>query len=348
MRPPAHELEDGLRAAVRLFVSSIDPDSRVFADISPLSAATARLPLSRLSHWERVIRQEFALAQGAKADSWKNRWRTPRPFLGSKAPVGLERFLTWVDLSSGDGFVRERTLRTLAGAAPNRFFLALAACRLNDWVPQVRLAAREAMPALARASDPEHVVDVLCAMLPAWTAWGRMEALDRHVMTQLVSMDPITTSLLRRLISTPDGPLSAVLSQALRTAALDEHLGQIATEAVQPAVRAIAHRTLLMGKAVWLEAREWQWTDVRYCQGRMKNILGVRAISGTPAVPESLGLAISDRSSVVRRVAAESLMAHMENLGEAALPLAQRLADDASRTIAKRGMFIVQRLTEHG
>lgn len=342
-------LEEELRVAVRTFSLSLSSTGPVVGDMSALIRATSSLPLSNLAYWERSIRDEHSLARCAHADSRARGWRALLSFSAVKTRAEPGRLLTWIDLSSYDGFVRERTLRTLSGSAPNSFFLAMAARRLNDWVPQVRAAAREAVPKLARASDPENVVDALCAMLPAWTSWGRMEDLDKQVIAELTSIDRVAELLTHRLIASAAGPMSSVLSQALRSAFLDENLAQIAAEAIQPAVRARAYRALLVRKAVWVEGRTWQWTDVRYCLGRLNNILGERslAVRRPPVLMELLDSAATDPSSLVRRVAAEALVREMSNLGSAVLPLARRFASDISPSVAERGVFVLQRLAAH-
>ena len=137
--------------------------------------------------------------------------------------------------------------------------------------------------------------------------------------------------------------MSAVMSQSLRAPTLDQHLLEIATKAIQPSVRARAYKALILGKAVWVEGRQWQWTDVRYCQGRLKNVLSERPLS-TPTLPEFLSSAAADRSSIVRRVAAEALVREMSSLGNIALPLARQLAGDSSTAVAERGAFVLKQL----
>jgi hypothetical protein len=336
-------IEEEVRAAVFNFAATIGSPSRVVADMSALARVTANLPLSNFAYWEQFVRNEFSLAQRRPVQpAWLARVPMLAPRNDSQATSG--RLLTWIDLCSFDGHLRERALRALAGPAPNAFFLALAARRLNDWVPQVRSAARAAMLPLARDSDPEHVADVLCAMLPTWTAWGRAEMGDRQTMMELLSIDRVVLSLKQRLTSEPAGPMSAILSQVLRSDVLDDHLVDMSRHAIQPAVRAKAHRTLLAGKAVWLEGHRWEWTDVRYCRSRMVNVLGERAIARPLPFIQCLNSAASDRSSVVRRVAAEVLVSEMDRLGPAALPVARRLAADVSPRLAERAEFVLKRL----
>ena len=100
------------------------------ADMSSLVDVTSQLPLSNLNYWERLIRLEFSSALESSSPPKRKIWSKP------------SQFLTWLDLISWDGYKREKTLRTITGAAPNSFFFALAIRRLNDWVPQVREAAR--------------------------------------------------------------------------------------------------------------------------------------------------------------------------------------------------------------
>ena len=326
------EGEEDLRRAVREFAISINSTFRRSIDMSDVIDVTSSLPLSSLAYWERLIRNEFSLALRSSATPWIIAWAKPN------------RFLNWVDLCSWDGYIRERTLRTLSGPAPNSFFFSLAARRINDWVPEVRLAAREKLPLLARQSNPEHVVDALCAMLPIWASWGRMTDVDQQVVAELLAIRGVIESLKQRLISMAVGPMSVVLSQASRTAVLDRDLADIAKHAVQPAVRATAYRAQLAGRVVWVQSRKWQWTDVRTCKGKTRNVLGERALQEAPPLLKTMDLAASDRSCIVRAVAAEAIVSEMDALGRAAAPLARQLASDSSPRVAERGRFVLQRL----
>ena len=136
--PQQMEYEDEVLSAVRQFAHSINSDRKVVADMSLLVDATSHLLLTNLDTWERLLRWEFSRALETSTPAKWKLWEQPTPFL------------TWIDLCSGDGFKREKTLRTLSGAAPNSFFFAVAVRRLNDWVPQVREAAREKLSEIAK------------------------------------------------------------------------------------------------------------------------------------------------------------------------------------------------------
>lgn len=324
--------EEKVLSAVREFAESINSSCNVVADMSALVDATSQLPLSNLGYWEKLIRRQFSSAlESTPQPKWK---------LWSKQ----DSFLTWIDIISWNGYKRERTLRTLTGAAPNSFFFALALRRLNDWVPQVREAARETLPETADASDPNHVVDALCITLPHWNSWGRMDNADKRVLLEIVSSERVAAALIEKLLTATSGPMTAIFSQVGRTSILDGRLDEIANEAVQPALRAKAYRSQFEGKLTWFEGREWEWTDIRYCEGRLKPIVGERRLSpGSPFI-ETLRSAAFDPSPMVRRVAAEMLIRELDTLGSESLQLADRFACDASPSVAERGRFALKRL----
>ncbi|WP_369310541.1 hypothetical protein [Providencia rettgeri] len=138
---------------------------RIRPDISPFISATSTLSLKNLDKWERLIRWEIysSNVQMSKANN---------QLIGS---------FRWLDLCNADGYKRERALKVLTGGAPNSFLLALVFRKLNDWVPEVRIAARNALPLIAEQSDPEVIVDVLFIMLPYWNSWGRIGDEEKQI-----------------------------------------------------------------------------------------------------------------------------------------------------------------------
>lgn len=330
------EMEAHVLSAVSEFVASLNSGSGVVADMTELVEVTTRLPLSNLEYWERLIRSGlYQAAAHSKPAKWKF-WDKPTPFL------------TWIDLCSGDGFKRERTLRILSGHAPNRFFFAMAVRRLNDWVPQVRSAAREQLPSIAVASNPEDVVDVLCAVLPHWNSWGRSEGEGRQTLLTIASIEAVAQVLKSRLISAAAGPLASVLTQVGQSYVLDAHLPKIASSAIQPSVRAKAYKSLLDGKATWVAGRKWEWTDVRYCEGHFMPTLCDRPLTTKSPLEETLRAASSDRSAFVRRVAGDVLIRELGTLGAVGFQLANILASDGNPSVADRGKFALKKLSQKG
>lgn len=328
----SHDLEREVISAVKDFARSINSGSKVVADISTLIEATSQLPLSNLDYWERLIRSEFSSALDiGDQPKWKF-WSKP------------SQFLTWIDLISWDGYKREKTLRTITGAAPNSFFFALALRRLNDWVPQVRQAARGKLPFIVKDSDPVNVVDALCVTLSNWNSWGRIEQRDKQVLLDIISSKSIGQALKSKIMSSTSGPMTSLLAQVGRTSVLDAYIGEIAKNAVQPSVRAKAYRSQFEGRMVWVEGRKWEWTDIRYCKGRLRPIVGERKITVKCPFIELLMKSANDSSSIVRRVGAEFLIRELDTLGGESFQLATYFASDKSPPVAERGRFALKQI----
>lgn len=327
-------MEDKVISAVREFASSISSGCKVVADMSALIDVTSKLSLTSFDYWERLIRSEFSLAL---------REFTPPKWKVCSKPSEL---LTWLDLISWDGYKREKTLRTLSGAAPNTFFFLLAVRRLNDWVSQVREAAREKLPEIAKATNPQYVVEALCIALSNWSSWGRIEEADKKVLLQIICEEEIAESLRSKLISSPSGPMPSLFSQLGRTPILDGRIEEIASLAIQPSVRAKAYRSLFEGRVAWIEGRKWEWTDIRYCKGRLKPIVSERKLDIHTPLLDLLKRSSGDRSSIVRRVSAEILIRELENLGAVATEFAKKFASDKSHPVSERGRFAVKKLEE--
>jgi hypothetical protein len=306
----------------------------VATDMSALFVAISRLPLSNMDNWERLIRNEYhrALAN-TKPAKWKF-WIQPK------------RSPNWVDLCSYNGFTRECALRNLSGAAPNRFFFAMAVRRLNDWVPQVRAAASDQLLSIAMASNAEDIVDVLCAIFPHWGSWRRVDNAGKQSLLEVASIEAVINSLKSRLMSATAGALPSILLQAGQAPALDAYLLEIANNAIQPSVRALAYKSLLAGKVAWLIGRKWEWTDIRYCKGYYKPIFCERSLSVKIPLEETVRAAVADRSAIVRRVAGDALIREFETIGSAAHQLAALLALDSHPSVAEKGDFVLKQLSQ--
>ena len=302
--------------------------------MSSLVEATSQLPLSNLDYWERLIRLEFSSALDSSSRSkWKVLSKSSLP-------------LTWLDLISWDGYKREKALRTISGAAPNSFFFALAIRRLNDWVPQVRKAARQKLPLIVKESEPVHVIDALCITLLNWNSWGRIEDQGTQVLLEIISNEKIGSAIKLKLISSASGPMASLFTQVGRTSVLDKYIKEIAENAIQPSVRANAYRSQFEKRMAWVEGRKWEWTDIQYCKGRLIPIISERKLTITTPLIELLKKSSGDRSAIVRRISAEFLIRELETLGEEAQQLARVFSLDKSPSVSERGKFALKKLEE--
>lgn len=238
-------------------------------------------------------------------------------------------------------------MRVISTGAPSAFLLALALRRLNDWVPQVRHAARETLPELASNSEPQDVADVLWSLLEHWSTWGRMEPADREAVATIASTAPVSLALKSKIMNATSGPAALVLSQCARLTSFDSWIREFAQGAIQPAVRARAFRWMFVGRSSWVIAHKWKWKDVAYCKGKLEPVLESRDLPASQPFIATLSAAMEDRSPMVRRVAAEFLIRELASLGENALVLAHKTASDPNPSVAERGNFALKQLNQN-
>lgn len=320
--------------AIQELTRSINANNDHRGDISSIIQITSNLELVNLDYWERLIRSELNNNLHSAIQSKWEFWFEPSVQL------------TWLGIVHGDGYKREKSLRALSGGAPNAFFLALFVRRLNDWVPQVREATREALPSLIKSTAPEHIAEVLCMLLLSWNSWGKIEEQDKQLFLDLVTNKEMVLLLRSRLISSTAGPMPSLFTQVGRTDILDNYLNQIANEAVQPYVRAKAYRSLFEGRMTWVEGQEWQWIDKAYGRKKLIPVIAERKIDVQTPFLELLNRSANDRSSIVRQVSAEFLIRNIESLGIQARIFAEKFAADKSSNVVEQGRFVLRKLDE--
>lgn len=300
-----------------------------------LISLSSQLPLKFLIRWEELIRQHYAYPLNHARFNVFGMKRKP-----------IEA-LTLLDITSNNGYRREKALRTIQAGMPSEFFFALCLRRLNDWVPEVRVAARECLSGIADQTRPEHVVGALAAILPQWYNWGRLEDIDRAYLAQILSKEPIIFAFKEHLIHEPQGPLAKILSQLGNTTAIDCHLPEIAHKARQPAVRAKAYRSMLSGVISWIDGYQWQWLDLAYCRRTRKPCVSQRKLTLSYPFIDTIETAMQDRSEMVRRAAVDVYMQQLGTHGNDGKRLAQLFSSDSSTTIAKRGNYALKWLEEN-
>tara|TARA_R110000787_G_scaffold158145_1_gene272081 strand:+ start:109 stop:1116 length:1008 start_codon:yes stop_codon:yes gene_type:complete len=292
---------------------------------------TMHLPLTRISDREHAIRM-VANKVGARQKAQ----------LGGRRRNAARGVTGWYDLFSGDGFRRERFLLEVNEGAPSAFLLAVFLRRLNDWVPQVREAARRAAENVLDSTSPDIVGDVLWSILSVKNSWKRMRGDESAVLDAGFERPGITPYLVRRLLSETAGPTARVLQQACRGAVLDPYLPRLAEAALQPAVRATAYRMLMEQRATWVDGWRWRWTDKSLGERVRESKIAERSLTIDVDLRVLLLAAANDPSAAVRRAAGDALISHRDELGDFVTVLAAKLATDPYPSIADRGRFILR------
>ena len=249
---------------------------------------------------------------------------------------------TWLNLCHPDGRIREQTLHTLPARIPSTLYAILVLLRLNDWAIPVRAAVRCRLADFAAATAPQHLAAALGYILRYWTSWGRMSPASKQDALAVLLSDAVAAQLATALARSPAGPMTTLLAQLGQIAAIDPHLPYLAVQAIQPALRAKAYQSLLSGKTTWVAGKEQEWIERRHNLYRWRTHLDSRPLTITVEHNHTLQQAAVDRSPIVRRVAADAIIAALPHLGPSEQHLAARLAADPNRSVAECGACILR------
>ena len=155
------------------FILAINNVLKSKGDMTPMIEVTSQLKLVNLDYWERLIREEVAKYLVSQP-KWESLSKAIKSLFIEQA--------SWLGLVSWDGYEREKSLKLLSESAPNAFFLILIARRLNDWVPEVRVAAKKAFILVSRKTDSKIIAEALITILSNWNSWGRIGQEKRNVI----------------------------------------------------------------------------------------------------------------------------------------------------------------------
>lgn len=132
---------------------------------------------------------------------------------------------------------------------------------------------------------------------------------------------------------------ASLMAQVSRTPVLDNFFNEISKDAIQPSVQAKAYRSQF-------EGRKFEWTDIRYCEGKVKPIISERKLTVQLTFTELIEKSAIDASSIVRRVAAEFVIRELGSMGDESIRLAKLFASDKSPAVSERGKFALRKLEE--
>jgi hypothetical protein len=246
----------------------------------------------------------------------------------------------WLFLFLPSGHVRQAALDCVNSPPTAPFFFSALAWRLNDWVQPVRQAAERCAKRVLHRTASDVAANAALYLLDRHLVWGRWsnesKALDRTFEREDVMAD-----LALQIAQRPTGPLANCLRHALRYPAMDKHLPRLASAAIQPSVRAVAYRCLISGNATWTVGFEWAWIDKVYGLRRRVPKLETREIQRTGSVAHIIKEAISDKSNIVRIVAADALISTRSQLPDAD-ELIARLANDKSPAVRERANYMLR------
>ena len=290
-----------------------------------------------------VVRANQEISKAAQPGSWKpvpHYLLRMRNLLSEQELLAQNPDYAWLFLFHGNGFVREAALDAINDPPASPFFLAALAWRLNDWVPQVRDAAAECARRVLPRISADIAANAALYLLVRRLAWRRWNY-EAAVLDLMFGRTDVITAMAKRLQQQSTGSLASLMRNALRYPDIDEHLARLAANAVQPSVRAIAYQCLITGKASWQTGFDWVWVDKIYGVGRNIPKLESRDIKAAGPAVDWIRAAAYDRSSIVRKVAADALIADQAQSPDAAALIA-RLAKDRNSAIRSRADYLLR------
>ncbi len=197
----------------------------------------------------------------------------------------------FVLISSHNGFVREAALKGIHDI-PSAFCFALILYRLNDWVPQVRAAAIQAIKRNRSFITDEILIECLDVFFRSHE-WGRGQEQEQKILSDLYDRNALTVRITNEILTRKTDWAPRALRHMLQTHKLDDHLLEMALKARHPGVRRIATQVLLK--------RKFEWFGVR----RDKQSFKVGELGTTHYfLPQKLGRSIStqfDREDLIKQ-----------------------------------------------
>jgi len=248
--------------------------------------------------------------------------------------------LAYLYLFHGNGYLRERALARIDGPLQSAFYFNCIAYRLNDWVEPVRRAAQACAARVFPKTPPEIIAEAAFVLLERMRHWQRWDK-DSSILEETFARADVARCLAVRVMAATDGSPGRVLQQALRHESMDQHLPDLSRKAVQPAVRALALKTLIAGRALWPQGFKSEWIDKSMGLSRRVVAYGERPLSRTVPVDALIAQGAADKAVTVRRVAADGLVQYRRSLGHLD-DLVRRFARDRSESVRERALFILR------
>lgn len=257
----------------------------------------------------KCIRAQFRLYSRGGWDSYGT--NDPEMRKAELAQLANTPDLAQVFLFHGDGLVREAALRALAGPIQLPVVAYGLIERLNDWSPEVRSTAMQAFARCFRPTSPTTLLPAIWIVLRNGARWRRWQDGYDRLVDAVLSHDALTSCLVDKLVAQIGGGAGLVYSALARNARSDPFVVRLATEAIQPSLRASAMESLWRGQAFWpLGTSRKVWIDKSLGLYKLETDFGSRPLSIKFDLLPVLSMAVMDRSALVRRKALDGLIAH--------------------------------------
>jgi len=318
----------------------IDKFRTNFGNLEPSCVSRALIEIRDIANIRRSYRpQEYPTSfLGRFQNIWKK--------LTELKVMNVESEAGWIFIFHGDGYLRQSGLSSLNSPPQSPFEFTSIVYRLNDWVENVRNKAIT----FATLRFPETKSDIISEsaffLLEQSEYLLRWNDHSRRLLQQQLFRPDVLLNLKDKFLKNRTGRLAYVLSHLLRRPEFDIYLEELALHAELPQVRAVAFDALLNERAIWPTGYKKIWIDKVYGVSGRERVTQTRHITHSLDVQNLLSLAASDNSAVVRKVAANSLIAlPNKNIPEKDMrDLATCLSRDKSKSVRKIAEFYLNKV----
>lgn len=248
--------------------------------------------------------------------------------------------LGWLLMFHGSGYVRQASMEALTTSPSCPFEVAAVVYRLNDWVGNVRKASSEYARKFLVTASAKAISESAFFLLPQVNHLNRWDDRTLSVVHDSIYREEVLEELREQFLTPRSGKVGQSLRLILQRADFDIHLEKLALEASLPTVRAIATETLLTGRARWFLGYRREWVSKVYGITQRVAEFETRNVEIDFGVEEILGAAARDKSSLVRRIAADFLISKREHLTAEMAEVSDALRKDKSSAVRSRIDFL--------
>lgn len=250
--------------------------------------------------------------------------------------------LGWFCLLHGNGYIRQEAVENLKAAPMSVFEFSAIVYRLNDWVRNVRFSAEQYARRNFPITSPDIVAQSSFFLLKQTRVFGRWEKPGQELLEEAIYRQDVLDVLKDQFMCLGIGRMGPTLQQILKRADFDEQLYDLAVDAKQPAIRAIAMEALLSLRVQWVAGYRKEWVDRVYGISRRVAEFDSRPIEPRYEFTELLRIAANDRSVQVRKIACDALIKNRRSADDAFNQIAESLKHDKSFTVRSRIDFYLR------
>jgi len=242
--------------------------------------------------------------------------------------------------------VRQVAMEALTTSPSCPFEVAAVVYRLNDWVGSVRAASSVYARKFLVTASAETISESAFFLLPQVHQLNRWDDEALLVVQNSIYRTEVLNEMREQFLASHSGKVGQSLRLILQRSDFDVHLEKLALEARLPTVRAIATETLLMRRARWFVGYRREWVNKVYGITRRTAEFETRDVEVDFRVADVLGAAARDKSSLVRRIAADFLIAKRGQLTPELAEIVGELTNDRSAAVRSRIEFLLKKHSE--